>query len=77
MPIRVALHHRTNYAYNKLVNLGAAGRAAAAGPALPHADAQLLAEGRAGEALPQLAAGPARQLPRAAGVSWKRPASCA
>ena len=38
-------------------------RAAAPGAALPHADPELLAQGRAGRALPQLAAGSVRQLP--------------
>ena len=41
---------------------------AAAGAALPHADPRLFAERRAGQALPQLAAGSVRQLGRAARV---------
>ncbi len=47
----------------------AAGRAAAAGAALPHADPELLVACRTGRALHQLAAGPVCELPRAAGVS--------
>ena len=65
MAIHVALNHRTHYRYDRRVALSAARRSAAAGAALPHADPQLLAEGRARAALHQLAAGSARQLPRA------------
>ena len=47
MAIRVALHHRTRYRYDRRVHAGAAGRPAAAGAALPHADPELRAAGRA------------------------------
>ena len=43
MSIHVALHHRTTYRYDRLGGAGAAGRPAAAGAALPHADPVLLA----------------------------------
>ena len=69
MAIRVALHHKTEYRYDRPGDAAAARRPAAAGAALPHADPQLLAAGRAGAALPQLAAGPVRQLPGAARLS--------
>ena len=46
----------------------AAGSAAPPCPAQPHADPQLFAEGRSGQALRELAAGSARQLAGAAGV---------
>ena len=63
--IRVALHHVTHYTYDRPVDARPAGHPPAAGAALPHAGAELFAEGRAREALRQLAAGPARQLARA------------
>ena len=53
-----------------------AGRAAAPGAALPHAHPVLLAASHAREALHQLAAGPAVQLPGAPGVSRSAPGSC-
>ena len=68
MSIRVALTHATHYRYDRAGVAGAARRAAAAGAALPDVDPQLFAAGQAGGALPQLAAGPVRQLPGAAGV---------
>ena len=51
----------------------AADRAAATGAALPHQGAELRAQGRAQEALHQLAAGPVRQLPGAAGLPRTAP----
>ena len=68
MSIHVALNHVTHYRYDRRVEPVAAGRAAAPGAALPHADPELLAARRAGRPLHQLAAGPVRQLPGAAGV---------
>ena len=53
----------------------AADRAAATGAALPHQGAELLAQGRAQEALHQLAAGPVRQLPGPAGLPGPHRAS--
>ena len=49
----------------------------AAGAAFPHADPRLLAARRAEAALPQLAAGPAVQLPGPRRVSREGPAACA
>ena len=46
MSIRVALNHKTEYHYDRPVTLPA-GRPAAAGPALPDADPELLAASRA------------------------------
>ena len=67
MPIRVALHHRTIYHYDRLVTLVSAGHPAAARAALPHADHRVFAEGRTQAPLPELAAGPAKQLSGARG----------
>ena len=47
MAIHVALSHRTSYRYDRLGRAVAARHPAAAGAALPHADPELLAEGRA------------------------------
>jgi putative proteasome-type protease len=51
---------------------GTARDTAASRTALPHARARLLADGDAGAAFPQLAAGPVRQLGRATGISGAR-----
>ena len=67
MVLHVALTHRTEYRYDRPVQPRAPRRAAAAGPALPHADPRLLAAHHARAALHQLAAGPVRQLPGARG----------
>ena len=54
------------YRYDRLVGARAADRPAAPGAALPHADPELLARRSTPDAaLPQLAAGPVRQLPGA------------
>ena len=66
--IKVALHHRTCYTLRPRGGALAARGAAAARGALPHAHRELLPQGPAGEALPQLAAGPVRQLARAPGL---------
>ena len=62
MPIRVALHHVTEYRYDRVVTLGPQVVAAAARAALPHPHRELLAPDRTRKPLPQLAAGSARQL---------------
>ena len=54
--IRVALHHKTTYEYDRPTELGPQ-LVAPPGAALPHADLQLLAPRRARQPLPQLAAG--------------------
>ena len=54
-----------------------ADRPAAARAALPHAHPQLFAQGRAGEAFHQLAAGSAGQLPRASRLPGQDARSCA
>ena len=68
MAIRVALHHVTHYSYDRLVRLAARG-ALASGAALPHADQlPIRCKVTPERALPELAAGPIRQLARTAGV---------
>ncbi len=69
MSIKVALEHRTSYAFDRLVTGAAARRAAAPGAALTHADRGLFAARRAGRTLRQLAAGRGGQLPGPPGVS--------
>ena len=68
MAIRVALQHRTTYRFDRPVNALAARDPPAPGAALPDADPRLFVQRRAGQAFPELAAGPLRQLARAAGV---------
>ena len=71
MAIHVALTHRTSYRYDRPVTLVAADHPAAAGAALPHADPRATRCSVApADALPQLAAGSARQLP---GARWCSP----
>ena len=41
MSIQVAIHHATRYRYDRPITLGAADRAPAPGPALPHQDPRL------------------------------------
>ena len=71
MTIRVALHHRTSYRFDRLVNRSPRDPPAS-GAAHPDAGPRLFAEHRPGRAFPQLAAGPVRQLGRARGLSRAR-----
>ena len=62
MVMHVALNHRTTYRYDRSVSLGPQVVRLRPAPHCRTRDLELLAEGRAGPALHQLAAGPARQL---------------
>ena len=65
MTLHVALNHRTRYEYDRPVQMGPQVDAAAARAAQPHARLELRAAHRARRPLLELAAGSARQFPRA------------
>ena len=67
MSIRVALHHRTEYRYDRPSSSARRSSACGRRP-IAARRSQLFAEGRARRALSQLAAGSVRQLSRAARV---------
>ena len=68
MAIRVALHHKTRLPVRPAGRADSARRPAPPCAALPDADPELLAQGQAGAALPELAARPVQQLPGSAGL---------
>ena len=65
MAIRVALRHRTTYAFDRPVNVSPHEVRLRPAPHVPHAHPQLFTARRAREAFSELAAGPLRQLGRA------------
>jgi hypothetical protein len=71
MSILVAINHKTEYRFDRSVNLAPHTVRLRPAPAQPHADPLLLAAHRARGPLHQLAAGPLRQLRRAAGLPEK------